>query len=116
MRTDTPFYLANTVHRRSFRPAEILPCGKTRGNDVLEGGRGLGVAFESRNGIAARARFPAVKPLKVAGTAVEKMYFPMAKCLIRSIRRRRTAKTSLPACFAVRQNLVRMGNNVKSSK
>lgn len=78
MRTDTPFYLANTVHRLSFRPAEILPCGKIRGNDVLEGGKGLGVAFESRNGITARAMFPAATPLKVAGTAVEKMYFPAA--------------------------------------
>ena len=36
------------------------------------------MAFESRNEIAARARFPAAKPLNVAGTAVEKMYFPAA--------------------------------------
>lgn len=56
----------------------IINCVITARGLLIKGGKGLGVAFESRNGIAARARFPAVKPLKVAGTAVEKMYFPAA--------------------------------------
>ena len=36
-----------------------------------------------------------------------KLYFPMAKCLTRHIRKRRTTKTPFHARFAVRQNVQR---------